>query len=192
LSDYGLIDSFLPRDSSRGQCGTRAGESFLARGTTRPGGNPPSGHNESETVVMYKMSILDILTTMDESPMIWAARADYWDNVAVRHDRHNRFDQAARLRANVQAMRDRSALLNRQVVKAERETKRLAKLATVPATVPVPAKPDRATLVNAMSRKPVTGGFKDRSPKSSPTIAQAMVRGRKSNKVTTESPDSVH
>ena len=137
---------------------------------------------------MYKMSILDILTTFDESPFIWSQRADYWENVAVRHERHNRVDQAIRLRNAVQAMRDRSAKLTRDLVKMERETKRLAKM-TVPAIVPVPAKPERTALVNAMSRAKVSGGFKAKGDKS-PTIASAMVRTRKGT--VPASPDSVH
>ena len=139
---------------------------------------------------MYKMSILDALSTLSESPQIWTMRADYWENVAVRHDRHSRFDQAERLRANVALMRARADKMIRDAAKVERDLKRAAKANGVPVTVP--AKPDRAILSQAMSRPRVTGGFKaSKADKDSPTIAQAMVRGRKV-KPGTDAGDSVH
>ena len=135
------------------------------------------------------MSILDALSTLSESPTIWTMRADYWENVAVRHDRHSRFDQAERLRANVALMRARADKMIRDAAKVERDAKRAAKASGLPVTVP--AKPDRAILSQAMSRPRVTGGFKTKGTKDSPTIAQAMVRGRKAEPGT-DAGDSVH
>jgi hypothetical protein len=62
---------------------------------------------------MNKPTILDILTTLEVTPDILNRRADYWDNVAVRHDRHNRDAQAERLRFNIAAMRTEARRLAR-------------------------------------------------------------------------------
>src|SRR5258708_5754945 len=49
-------------------------------------------------------TILDQLTAPTVTPDVLRVRAEYWRGVADRHDRHGRNDQAARLRANCDAM----------------------------------------------------------------------------------------
>jgi hypothetical protein len=52
-----------------------------------------------------KLTLLDILSTMEVTPEILTRRAAYWTTVAVRHDRNNRPEQAARLRTAVRKMK---------------------------------------------------------------------------------------
>lgn len=61
---------------------------------------------------MNRPSILDALTTMQATPNARAVppeiliqSAEYWTTVATRHDRHGRYEQALRLRANAARMK---------------------------------------------------------------------------------------
>jgi len=103
---------------------------------------------------MNKPTILDVLTTLDVSPEILTRRADYWAVVAIRNERHERFAQADRLRANIDAMRAEARRLTR-LAKSEkfssdpskgRLARALVSRATKPTPTPAPvAKPDRET-----------------------------------------------
>ena len=60
-----------------------------------------------------RLTLIDILSTIEVSPEILLRRADYWTGVAIRHVRHNRVDQASRLRANIRAMKAEALRLAR-------------------------------------------------------------------------------
>ena len=138
---------------------------------------------------MYKMTLVDVLSTLDESPQIWNARADYWDNRAAPHDRVNRDEQAARIRANVVLMRDRAAKMTtryRPRGTGDRETResRDSTRRNFPRSRIGPHWSMRCPVTK------VTGGFKSRD-KGNPTIAETMVRSRaKTPRI--ESPESMH
>lgn len=76
-----------------------------------------------------KLTLLDILSTMEVTPEILTRRAAYWTTVAVRHDRNNRPEQAARLRTAVRKMKKeakRLAALDVVIIDATDEVAALA------------------------------------------------------------------
>jgi hypothetical protein len=90
--------------------------------------------SEQRTATMtFKPTMLDVLTTLEISPAILNARADYYETVAARNARAGRDAQVARLEKNIAAMR--------------REAKRMMKSTGKPA-----ADPSKRLLVNAYAK----------------------------------------